>query len=293
MAKTMVRTIAKSTENKYIKILNKYPSTKYNYNDPELLYDCLINEKNEINGNDTIINKTKRVGTVLNILSAILWNLRKNNGDHAICEKYSRFITDKSKKEKYDEYDNNIITDKLKTYNEYITMALNYKDNALKQTNTKKKYIMLKYYYISILYTLYIPRRVQDYALMKYIKTIGEAVDNNYNYFVDETGDFIFNKYKTAWKYGTDIVKYIDIINLVEQLRCYIKLFHIENNHLLFSNETFIYRALYIIFNTSVDGLRHAYVMQKGVSFESLLKDAKAMGHSIDTHLTYLARKNI
>jgi len=144
MAKTMVRTIAKSTENKYIKILNKYPSTKYNYNDPELLYDCLINEKNEINGNDTIINKTKRVGTVLNILSAILWNLRKNNGDHAICEKYSRFITDKSKKEKYDEYDNNIITDKLKTYNEYITMAFNYKDNALKQTNTKKLYKQLE-----------------------------------------------------------------------------------------------------------------------------------------------------
>lgn len=296
------RTISDSTKKKYMNIISKYPDTKYNYNEPEQFYNILKSEIIDktiirVDNNSAKIKETihtnRRCGTIINILSAILWHLRETNSDHLLIDRYSKLIVNKKNTDNYIETDNNKATDNLKTYDEYVNIIKLYKKEAMKlDINDKKRHNMLKKYYIGALYTFYYPRRLQDYVLMKYIKNINDIDSNEFNYFVDSTGEFIFHKYKTASKYGSQVIKK-EILILANELREYIRVFSIKPGQLLFPNETFIYRSLMKLFNTSVDGLRHAYIMRYGITQEQIINDSKAMNHSVSAHIGYLPKKNI
>ena len=56
------------------------------------------------------------------------------------------------------------------------------------------------------LYTLIPPQRA-DYAEMRIVDTPGEAEDEEANYYVRKTGEFVFRAYKSAQKYGEKVVK--------------------------------------------------------------------------------------
>jgi hypothetical protein len=57
------------------------------------------------------------------------------------------------------------------------------------------------------LYTCVPPRRNQDYLDMLVVKKWDDKMDKSHNYLDLAGSQFIFNKYKTAKKYGTQIVK--------------------------------------------------------------------------------------
>ena len=52
------------------------------------------------------------------------------------------------------------------------------------------------------LYTMFPPRRNQDYQYMKVVKTESQAKNTDFNYLILDSKQFVFNKYKTSNIHG-------------------------------------------------------------------------------------------
>lgn len=147
---------------------------------------------------------------------------------------------------------------------------------------------------------MYFPPRRLDYAYMVYVIDEPDTIDEM-NYYVRTTKKFIFGRYKTVKKYGTQVFtvptklrrlihQYVDEQHIEpgDNLLCY----HGKKNK--FSEST-LKRKLKKIFGTSVDGLRHAYITHLYKNRDNLFEIEKTslkMAHDIRTHLTYLDRDN-
>jgi hypothetical protein len=148
------------------------------------------------------------------------------------------------------------------------------------------------------LYTDIQPRRNQDYMDMYVVKKWSEDMPKDKNY-LDLGGSkvpkqFIFNKYKTAKKYGEQKVEIPEALASV--LSCFLK-HHPLNNaktkefKLLVSHDgsplttvNVITRILNKIFGKKIGSsmLRHIYITGKyGELKTEMAKDAEAMGHSV------------
>ena len=134
------------------------------------------------------------------------------------------------------------------------------------------------------------PRRSLDYGLMK-IRNYNTDTDNYYR-----GGKFFFNVYKTAEKYGLQIVDVPTELNLL--IKRWIKI-NTDNDYLLFSkngnhlSSSQITRILNKVFgkNISTDILRHVFITNKFGNMPAL-KDmeqiAQSMGHSVGTQMEYI-----
>ena len=149
------------------------------------------------------------------------------------------------------------------------------------------------------LYTLTQPRRNQDYLDMMVVKGKKEPESTETNYLlVDKTPkQFIFNKFKTAKKYGKQV------IDIPEELKEMIALY--LRHHPLKKDPVFpflvsfdgtpltavnaITRILNRIFGKKVGSsmLRHIYLSSK-YDIEEMTEDARAMGHSVEEQKKYL-----
>jgi len=152
----------------------------------------------------------------------------------------------------------------------------------------------------SMVLSLYVcipPRRNQDYLDMKVIKKWTSDLSPEFNY-LDLTGEqFIFNKYKTAKKYG--IQKVPIPAELMDILVAYLKhhvlykefkgklpvpfLISPKGEPLVAVNS--ITRILNKVFGKKVGSsmLRHIFITDKfGEVKEEMAADAQAMGHSVD-----------
>jgi hypothetical protein len=135
------------------------------------------------------------------------------------------------------------------------------------------------------------PRRSLDYALMK-TKDYDTKTDNYY-----KNGKFYFNKYKTAEKYGLQV---IDIPkDLIPLIKKWIKIN--PTDYLLFSSNknrlssSQITRMLNKILGkkTSTDILRHIYLTNYYKDVPAILnmeKLATDMGHSVNTAMQYVKK---
>jgi len=150
------------------------------------------------------------------------------------------------------------------------------------------------------LYVLIQPRRNQDYLNM--FITNENTEDKTKNYLDLKKEQFIFNDYKTAKKYGQQI---IDIPkDLMTILKLYVKnhpnkallkkeqvpfLVHFDGKPLKSINS--ITRILNKIFNKKIGSsmLRHIFLTSKyGKVIDEQKVDADAMGHSIQTQKEYV-----
>jgi len=135
------------------------------------------------------------------------------------------------------------------------------------------------------------PRRSLDYAEMK-VRNFDEDKDNYI-----KNGTMVFNIYKTAKKYGKQIVK------IPKELVPYIKKWtkYQKNDYLLFANNdkplnsSQITKLLNTIFGkkVSVDILRHVYLSNyyKDIpNLKDMVKIAADMGHSISQALEYVKK---
>ena len=114
------------------------------------------------------------------------------------------------------------------------------------------------------------------------------------NYF--RNGKFYFNVYKTADKYGLQVIDCPTELNTL--IKRWIKI-NTDNDYLLFSkngnhlSSSQITRVLNKVFgkNVSCDMLRHIYLTNKYKNLPAL-KDmeqtATEMGHNLSTALTYI-----
>jgi len=150
------------------------------------------------------------------------------------------------------------------------------------------------------LYTEFAPRRNQDYQYMKVVMDPKKATDNAFNYFVVQTGEFVFHKYKTARTYGEQ--KFSVPKELLEVIHLYISkhplnkgkwkyapffLVTFDGKPLVSVNS--ITRILNRIFGKSVGSsmLRHIYLSSK-YNVAEMDADADKMGHSSEVQHKYM-----
>jgi hypothetical protein len=174
-----------------------------------------------------------------------------------------------------------------------------------KKTITPSEYAHLLQALVLGLYTYTQPRRNQDYLDMAVVKKWREDMPKDKNY-LDLTGSrFVFNKYKTAKKYGTQIMAIPNTTEapLLDTIMTYLKFHPLwkaskgkEAVHFLVDAEgkaltavNAITRLLNRIFGKRVGSsmLRHIFLSDK-YDIEEMKEDAAAMGHSLNEQKKYM-----
>jgi hypothetical protein len=183
------------------------------------------------------------------------------------------------------------------------------KELSTKKVLTSKEAEHLLNTMVLSLYTCVPPRRNQDYLDMLVVKKWDEKMDKSHNYLDLAGSQFVFNKYKTAKKYGTQIVKIPnDEENpLMDTLAAYLKHnpfykamkgknpapipFLVSSDGTPFVAANSITRILNKIFGKKVGSsmLRHVYLSDKyGKQLEEQKEDSAAMGHDLDMQRSYI-----
>jgi integrase len=182
------------------------------------------------------------------------------------------------------------------------------KDFASKKTLTPDEYDNLLQALVLGLYVYLPPRRNQDYLNMIIAKKWKDDLPIDVNY-LDLSGDrFVFNKYKTAKKYGSQIVDIPvnDDNHLGHIIAIYLKHqplykqvkgktgfapFLVNQDGKIISAVNSITRLLNKIFGKRVGSsmLRHIFLTDKyGKTLEEQKEDSAAMGHSLNQQREYI-----
>jgi hypothetical protein len=155
------------------------------------------------------------------------------------------------------------------------------------------------------LYTEIQPRRNQDYLDMSVVKATKADLPKDSNYLIIEKNspkEFVFNKYKTAKKYGQQKMELTP--GLVSVLSTYLKFHPLARGNksratmykfLVLADGTpltatnAITRILNRIFGKKIGSsmLRHIFLSSK-YNINEMEKDATAMGHSVEEQQKYL-----
>jgi integrase len=160
---------------------------------------------------------------------------------------------------------------------------------------------LLSYMLLS-LFTQFDPRRNQDYQLMYVVKTPKQATDESKNYLtLSKPRQFIFHKYKTAKKHGTQsfpvpesLYRVLDFYlarhPLTKQKGAFPLLVHSDGSPLSAVNS--VTRILNRIFGKRVGStmLRHIYLSAK-YDVEEMNETADRMGHTGAVQRTYLKKE--
>jgi hypothetical protein len=177
----------------------------------------------------------------------------------------------------------------------------------LNKNITPDQFNILLAYLIMSLYTDLPPRRNQDYIDMFFVASLNENYDPTRNYLDWNNKKLIFNHYKTAKKYGQQIID-IENNNLVDALTYYLKyhplnpspnlkkipkntyfklLVYGDGSPLVQVNS--ITRILNKIFNKKIGSsmLRHIYLSSK-YNISEMKDDAEKMGHSVNEARSYM-----
>jgi len=179
---------------------------------------------------------------------------------------------------------------------------------GVKKTITPSEFNHLLSSLVLSLYVFIQPRRNQDYLDMVVVKKWKEDMPTTKNY-LDLTGQrFIFNKYKTAKKYGKQIIEIPNTPEapLMDTIHLYLK-FHplfkankgkeevpflvtSEGSALVAVNS--ITRILNKIFGKKVGSsmLRHSFLSAK-YNIAEMEEDAEAMGHSVNEQRKYMKKE--
>ena len=171
------------------------------------------------------------------------------------------------------------------------------------KTITAKQYETLQKYLILSLYTEQPPRRNQDYLDMYVSKKKADALPKDKNYLLMEGNtpkSFVFNRYKTARKYGTQVQ---DIPESLAQVISHFMKYHpttktteykllVNYDGSPINAPNAITRTLNRIMGKKIGSsmLRHIYLSSKyGVEIQEMKADAQAMGHTIqEAQKTYI-----
>jgi hypothetical protein len=152
-------------------------------------------------------------------------------------------------------------------------------------------------YMILSLYTKFSPRRNQDYQFMKVVKSEKQATNLDFNYYVTDKQEFIFNKYKTAKVHGAQ--KFEVPQELVSVINLYLKkhpgvskspyFFLVQHDDTPLPSVNSITRILNRIFgkNVGTTMLRHIYLSSK-YDVSEMNEDAEKMGHTSGMQREYM-----
>jgi len=169
---------------------------------------------------------------------------------------------------------------------------------APKAELTPGKWDVLLSFAVLSLFTKFDPRRNQDYQLMYVVKTPKQVVDKERNYYVLDSHQFVFQKYKTAKAHGTqtfqvpeplvsDLNLYLSFHPLRKTKTAYPLLTRLDGAPLVAVNS--LTRILNRIFGKHVGSsmLRHIFLSSK-YDITDMNETADRMGHTGTTQRDYL-----
>ena len=178
-------------------------------------------------------------------------------------------------------------------------------DFANKKIITAAEYDQLLQSVVLSLYVNIQPRRNQDYLNMVIVKKWKDDMPTDRNYFDVAGSRFVFNKYKTAKKYGTQTIEIPNTAEapLMDTLQTYLKFqplwktakgkgevpFLVTADGKALTAVNAITRLLNRIFGKRVGSskLRHIFLSDK-YDIDEMAADAAAMGHSLEEQRKYL-----
>lgn len=198
------------------------------------------------------------------------------------------------------------------SWNEVMELVKGLREKAVvsKKTLTKDEFDALLNFVVIALYTYIQPRRNQDYLEMMVVKKWKEDMPTDKNYLDIAGQRFVFNKYKTSKKYGTQMLEIPDTPEapLFSTLLTYLKhhplykeakgktpvpfLVNADGSRLSAVNS--ITRILNRVFGKKVGSsmLRHIFLSDK-YDISEMKKDADAMGHSINQQKEYMKVQSV
>jgi hypothetical protein len=169
--------------------------------------------------------------------------------------------------------------------------VLKKKDISTSDWNTVLSFMVLS------LYTQFAPRRNQDYQFMKVVKSLSQAKDIEFNYYITDTHQFVFNKYKTAKAHGEQVFdvpeELVSVINMYLSRHPNSKKkpfnFLVTWDGMALPSVNSITRILNRIFGKNVGAtmLRHIYLSSK-YDVEEMNEDAEKMGHTSGMQHEYM-----
>jgi len=260
-----------------------------------------IKKIDDLNNIDDILDKIKDKSP----------NTQKNY--FASIVKLLRFTKDSDKLiDLYSEHMNNMIvaTKSTDNYNDKQKSNLMTKDEieqirknmirGFKTFTNKLNYDMMLDYVILSLYTLQPPRR-NEYFNMRLVDKLEKIKDDdNYLVYGPNKKVFVFQSYKTAWRYGRQVIPINKDMELV--LKKYLPVRNViamkDNDHLLvkwgnlnMENSNDITRRLNRALGKNIGAsmLRHIYLSEKyGDTLKEMKADAVNLGHSLDEQKEYI-----
>jgi len=203
-------------------------------------------------------------------------------------EQFKKSSSEKSSKQK----DNWISQDEIIKIKEELGKEAS-KVSRKSEVNRKEYEILIQNAILS-LYVNQAPRRVADYALMRY----ANGGDDKFNYFTDKN-IMIFNNYKTSKTYGKQEIDVSKNKALLKDMKMYLKhrksdckgdMLLVKYNGVAYNAINDITRTLNKIFgkNISANMLRSIYVSDKyGNIKQGMIEDASAMGHNVEIQQKY------
>jgi hypothetical protein len=241
---------------------------------------------------DVEFNKRK---SILSALLAITGKEQYRESMLADIETYNDQVrtNEKTDREKENWVTADEIQNKYDEYKQYFDVFSKY--NGKKELPMSKIQLAQDFIILCLCAGLFIaPRRSLDYTLCK-VNNYDETEDNVY-----ADGVFVFNKYKTAHKYGTmmlEVPTELESILTIWINNCP------ETDLLLFDRKmqeltpVKLNQRLNKIFNgkkVGVSMLRHIYITEKydsGVDVAEMRDMAEDMGHSVDQAINYYKKK--
>ena len=157
-------------------------------------------------------------------------------------------------------------------------------------------------YMILSLYTKFSPRRNQDYQFMKVVKSEKQATNLDFNYYITDKHEFVFNKYKTAKAHGEQ--KFEVPTDLVNVINLYLKkhpgvskspyFFLVQADDTPLPSVNSVTRILNRIFgkNVGTTMLRHIYLSAK-YDVSEMNEEAEKMGHTSGMQREYLKAESV
>lgn len=306
-----IKEVKESTANLYVKNLyvlnNKQPFLNLSFLKNVEAVDVLLNDYTD---------NTKK--TYLSSIVSVLSLFKDKPTYKKIYNHYFEKMMNKATE--MNEVNVNVKTEKEKenwiVWDEIINIKNKFKEEVAKFQNNKfitpQQFDLLLSYVILCLYTDIPPRRNADFTHMYVIHSVKDGMDGEKNYLDWTNKNFIFNNYKTAKKYGQQIIK-ITSEDLINALSIYLK-FHplspsaklkfpknAEFKFLVYNDGSGLVAVNSItrILNKIFDGkkigssmIRHIYLSTK-YNIDSMIEDANAMGHSVEEQKKYMKSPNV
>lgn len=234
-----------------------------------------------------ITNESKSLDTICTSITAIL-NLMFNTCDNSNEQEQEHHMElvkklvalRKQYKQKKDKQrcQNKLSPKEEKAWVDWDEVITKFKE----QTDIRKKLVLG-------LYCIQFPRRIQDYDEMYYVKEEPSDETKNYYFVTNGTGNFIFNKYKTSYKYKKQTIAVHGLLQKI--ISSYLSLYNIKYGQRLLGNIN-IRDILYEIFNKNVGVgiLRKSFLTalhELNLTTAELENIATLMAHSVHESLRY------